>query len=394
MNGQAEKTANQRHGLLAARHLPQWFVAGFAVVYVSGYLIDFYYSSALGVTENGGDLLKLKYIQVGLNFILFLLILSGPSFFDIQHFIGWFFDPSRTKKDFPSRSVRLFIAVFTIAYVLSIYSAFIFTPWNYFQQDSRRIIAILGLIFGGQAAYILAITVIERSVEKYVSNDFTVSIRNPITKLVRVIGKHDLISRIALSGSLILFVGYCDYRAFKGLRDAIYECVITNRGFVFFIICLLFGVLLYRTIERMQKPPINPAMYLTIMVTNLLVIFYLGLVSYAYFIFPYVPNIKGGADFTHASLVSVTLKSSDAAMKNSPSVENAVHVYSTAMAAYFAIPVIGNDACDWRSRASQPKLVQIQQDAIQRVDITSEKLGAENNCFIRTDIKKKKAPQP
>jgi hypothetical protein len=63
------------------RYLPQWFVAAFALIYISGYFVDFLYYSSIGIEGAGTDLLKLKYLQIGINFLVLFSIIIVPTFF-------------------------------------------------------------------------------------------------------------------------------------------------------------------------------------------------------------------------------------------------------------------------------------------------------------------------
>jgi hypothetical protein len=367
---------NSRRNLILLKYLPQWFVALFALVYLSGYLIDYYYSTALGISENGGDLLKLKYVQVGLNFIVLVLIFAGPSLFDVFRLLGLFIHFSQTKAEVRSRSVRFFVSLFTVVYTTSIYSAFLFTPWHYFENNATRIHAVLLLIFAVQIIYIATIGLVERLEKKRGNKRRREANRKgkvrtedwSAAKIVIALNSFDWV-RIGLCCVLIAFTVYVDSYVFGGLRATLYECFYEKRGYVFFILCVLFGVLLYRAIGRIKAPPIPFVQYLLVMAGSLLVIFYLALISYAYFIFPYIPSVKGGADFTNAALVSVTFKNTVGVSGPVQIQNNVIYVYSSATSAYFAIPSQGSSPCNWRRRENSPKLISIQQSAIQKIDI-------------------------
>jgi hypothetical protein len=54
----------------AIKYLPEWFIALFALVYVTGYLVDIFFFSSLGITDAGAEVLKLQYIETGLVFFI------------------------------------------------------------------------------------------------------------------------------------------------------------------------------------------------------------------------------------------------------------------------------------------------------------------------------------
>ncbi len=65
-------------GKLRAFDFTRLFVAAFALIYISGYTVEFAYYNFNGITNMSGDVLKLKYIYTGIVFVLFFLVLILP----------------------------------------------------------------------------------------------------------------------------------------------------------------------------------------------------------------------------------------------------------------------------------------------------------------------------
>ena len=111
------------------RHFPGWFTAIFALIYISGYLIDFFYYGYLGITDTGSEPLKLHYVEIGLVFMLGYMIVVGVLFFAVFG-AGQVYHSLWADDDRPWSNVLTSIMI--ISFFLSLYVAAIFTPPHYF----------------------------------------------------------------------------------------------------------------------------------------------------------------------------------------------------------------------------------------------------------------------
>lgn len=375
--------------LFAVKYLPQWFVALFAVVYLSGYLVDFFFCSSWGISETAGDLLRLRYIQIGISVVLCYLILAGPSLFAILRYTESVILPNDlTPEQKTTRRVDFFLSAFRMFYLISIYAAFLFIPSHYFRQHRIRIWAVVSLIFIVLAVYIYFDSWIKRT--KPASPEITAR------RLQSLYLRQD-VQRITLCCGLAAVTLVSDYFIFEGVAPKLIECL-THFGFVFILFCILFGTVLYRMISQIQRVPDRPNLpeYSIGVLSLLLVIFYLSLVSYTNFIFPYVPSAKGGADFANARLVRLELKSAESATPSADGAGaalpgNLIIVYSTSLATYFADTSNGNSACKWRTGDLHPKIIQVQQSAIKSIEISPEDLRLPDNCETSSS---ESAPMP
>jgi hypothetical protein len=129
------------------KHLPPWFAAIFGAVYLSGYLIEFFYYSSLGITDAASEVFKLKYVETGLTFLILLLIIVVPTIV--------LFGTLRANLDTPAvtKHTTIYLAPWpvsmTIINFLSIYCATLFAPLQYFNFNAHwgRWLALFGLAF-------------------------------------------------------------------------------------------------------------------------------------------------------------------------------------------------------------------------------------------------------
>ncbi len=269
---------------MVAKNLPQWFVAGFAVVYLTGYLADFFYFAAIGIPEAGLDVAELKYVQGGLFFWLIFFCLGG---------LGYWL---RYKENDPKSDVFICsgISANFLATVLpmSIVSAVIFNPPAGFLHPESRI-AFAFLVIANVTGFLA----VNRWIEE-----------KPDERRV----KH----RPRLALALLLITIGCDAVIFWRLGSAIishvalepYNSFVTSLGVGLFGACAFcFFEVLERLIRRAPKldfssAAISWAMSMVFLLPGLL---YLSLTSYAYVIFPLIPIERGGGNFCAAPMVHV-----------------------------------------------------------------------------------------
>ena len=73
-----------RHLLLT--QLPPWFIAIFATIYLCGYSIEFFFYSYFGINDADSELLRMKYIETGVEFLILYLIIFLSLFFHVLNF--------------------------------------------------------------------------------------------------------------------------------------------------------------------------------------------------------------------------------------------------------------------------------------------------------------------
>jgi hypothetical protein len=331
-----------------ASQIPPWFAAAFAVVYSTGYLIDFYFYSYLGITDTGEQALKLKYLQTGLGFFL-------PYFLTGVYLLFSVFGLLQQYHQFRRSLFMNLLVPFTlgILWPLSTYAAVTFAPTHFFYDSPRHYEALLVLVLIVVPTYFISTFVVER--------------------LPQAIRETAL---AALLGAAAVCMIVADYFVFRDL-DSLGN--IFSAGWWFFAFTTTVPMIIYRIVLRLEKLKgwFSRVGYTLLLLGSLLIVHYLAVVSYAYGILPNIPSTKGGADFTRASRISVVMKEEKGSTIPSTDLSNAVLVYSTPTTIYLAKLTASADACAWRSRRALPSIVQVNRSEIR--SISTHPLDTKNN---------------
>jgi thiamine transporter ThiT len=343
------------------KHIPQWFIAGFAVVYLSGYLIEFFFYSSIGVFDAENDALKFKYIQVGISFILTFVLLGAPGFF--------LFMARRRLAEEVAESNDVFrymtSAIGTAQVVLFLFSltcSALFTPTHFFREGSARFWALAIEIAACILGYIIAISLIETIIPK---DDMK---------------KRDRYIQI-LGAILIAIILICDLWIFDHVWNVFYD-LIYHEGYFYAIFTGAFFLTAYRLVTRLPKPeagPFNVGAYAALSGLSLLVLFYLAVWTYAYTVFPFIPYSKGGADYTYSPRINVEVTIST--LTGSTKVlTNQILLYDNGDTLFLGKITRGDDACGWRDRTALPVVIQLQKSSIASSEV--HQLGpSEKNCY-------------
>ncbi len=366
------------------QQLPQWFIAIVGLSYVTGYEIEFLYYGSLGILDAAGEIFKLKYIQTGVVFLFPCALITA--------FIIALLNVSRInfKRSLARRKFYFTRWVFgsTLFNFGSMYFLVLFTPLHYFETTPHWS-GILFFIF----LIIFSTSIYDFSDRRHVDRYAAMRKASPgglagsqIKALHRLL-RDDVSLRDAiamLSSALVLLV---DIVLLYGRRSSIGDLLV-HGGLVFFVLTLLIPMILHRLMYRLkdvngvkdssQNFRHNAISGMSMAVFALLLL--LLLTSYSYRVFPFVPNLKGGADYENAPLVSVTLKSADPAKSNNPS--GSVLLYTSSSSYYFARPERGNDPCDWRVGRKRPEIIELRREEISALSYRAvNELSARTNCM-------------
>jgi hypothetical protein len=391
--------------------LPPWFAAIFGAVYLSGYLIEFFYYSSLGITDATSEILKLKYVGTGLTFFVLLLIIAIPT----MVIIGRASLPIAVPTTGPSVSLGPWALGMTLFNFISIYCAILFAPLQYFDFDAHwdRWGALIGLVL----LWVIYVTVgvvvdlaIKHQTEREIRNARNAELSDE--QRIYLARRREAYSKIRMAVAWVLIgcIVWLDIVIFRG-RFSTVASLFWPYGIFFAGFSILMGAQLSRVHFRLanlaqniqelgettsndesDKPRYDELAnraqgaselefanfrylaYEILSSLGTLVLFVLALTSYAYVIFPFVPFSKGGADYEFARRVAVsTLHSVQAPIDLS----DALILYSTSSSYYITTPVKGNDACDWRRHLATPNIVQLARAEVSNISFKTEY----RNCF-------------
>lgn len=369
------------------KHFPQWFIAIFALIYISGYLIDFFYYSLLGITDPGSEPLKLHYIQIGLVFFLGYMIIVALLVFTV-------FGAARMYKAFwrDERPASNFLtSIMTIGFSLSIYIAIIFTPPQYFQINPQHLSDILKFIGVVTFSYLVVVGFDEGY--KKLSDLMTSSGK---TK-TQIDGIHSVAEGIRSLWvvCIIFLILYFDYIIFADLFDDLKKMFIDG-GWTYFAFAVMFSLVLFRVIGRLKDAnkaakDANEAQpsfaYIGVVFLGcgiLFMLYFISIITYAYAIFPYITNAKGGADYTGAPHVNITLRPHGGESNAKPFLTDVLVLYTTSTAIYLANYKWPNDPCAWRALTSTPIIFGVMRTEIQSIVAAAAQSGTLHpNCNVR-----------
>jgi hypothetical protein len=379
------------HNIL--RHLPQWFIAVFALTYVSGYLIEFLYYASIGIVDPSSDILKLKYIQTGIHFLLFLLFTAVPIFIFLgRSHMNPSVLPLRSGNEF---TVTIWNVAMAIFYFASIYFAALFAPLHYFQYEFYwlRWLALIVLVFVVMSINIGAAVLLGY----FYKLDRTREERNlkagdmlSEEQEIYLCERGDFYNKIKthLAQALIVVMALLDIIIFYDLGVTLKEMLFPY-GIFFFCFSALLGMITYRVFEQLgqlaqlhdEHANFRYVGYAAVGCIGVSAIFFLALASYSYVIFAFIPNMKGGADYQIARKVSFLttdpLEFNLGAGNLKARLDDVIIMYATSSSYYVAWPTRGNDACDWRAHRKVPIVAQVSRDMVRAITVK----GESSNCY-------------
>ena len=231
------------------KHFPRWFIAMFALIYVSGYLIDFFYYASLGITDSGSEPLKLHYIQIGLVFLLGYVTLVALLVFTV-------FGASRMYSTIWADSrpaSNTLTSILSIIYSLTIYIAAIFTPPQYFQINSNHfyeVLILIGVVTAAYLAIVIIIDPIHKSIELLITRVRTTANKKAI--MVRRIHFIFESIRSCIVAGIIVWTIWFDYWIFRDLLDDLQDMFV-HAGWTYTAFIVIFAILLFRIIKRFEE---------------------------------------------------------------------------------------------------------------------------------------------
>jgi hypothetical protein len=221
-------------------------------------------------------------------------------------------------------------------------------------------------------------------------------------------------SFIAVIISIIVFF---DVLIFKDMFDDLKEMLIESDGWVYFALSAIFSLILFRMIERLRevneaankkrnetakkanaaaKKPDEVAeeasetrltfVHSGILILGcgiLLMLYFISLTTYANAIFPYIPFAKGGADYTAAARVDITIRPHGGESDAKSFANDVLVLYTTPTAIYVAKYKGPNDPCKWRTRSATPIILEVARREIQSITASAAPSGTLHpNCNV------------
>lgn len=356
--------------------IPPWFVAAFALTYISGYLIEFLYYASFGIVDSAGDIFKLKYIHTGIIFLISSTLIAG-------YVAAWFLGPSlglipnEREAPKPGLYVSRYVVFTALSYVFSLYMFVILTPLHYVKTWPQWIgIFVLVLSF---LAYVVVLNYTEVSYRTLYDSLYSEDMEPHTINHLRTQLGRILIARDRAAIFFLIFVGGPDVFFLAARWDAIGVPLLRSLFYVGLV--LLIPLLVWRLEKRRREAKERGEQdgrglnYTVIIVGGGLVCFllFLTLMTYSYWVFPLIPSSKGGADYEGAPRVTAVFLDEKTREIMSTDFVQTLVIYSTESSYYFAKPLLEgeqknwNTPCEWRVGNQVPKIREIRRDQVQEL---------------------------
>jgi hypothetical protein len=117
--------------------------------------------------------------------------------------------------------------------------------------------------------------------------------------------------------------------------------------------------------------------------TILLMFYFLSLFTYANAIFPYIPNAKGGADYTASPHSEITLRLQARGGNRAPFQSDVIVLYTTSTTIFVAKYKGPNNPCKWRAQTEIPTIVAVMRREIESIEALAAPSGTLHpNCNV------------
>lgn len=332
------------------KHFPAWFTAIFALVFLSGYLVDYFYFSGKGIADTGGDLLKLKFVHVGVVYVILTFCLSALPYY--------FFDSSKPRRNETARvssespqpagtptgngypSVVPVVTAAAAAYWLSILFAVLIFPPAYFTSHIGRAIALITII-GTFVPYTWLLS--RAPPEEWKSESFTGR-----RKLYGVV----IVSLILVLGSALFYEAFLCPDSKPKIGSAKLAIAIYISSCVGIAAVLIRARILLLRLAEKSGPEFLRIVGQTTCTFSVLT--FCSLYFYAQGIYPLIPSTRGGTNFDDTQLLTIEKKEGGA-------LHNVLVVYTTERSIIVS-------SCEWMT-SERPIFTQLSRDVVKSIDV-------------------------
>jgi len=283
-----------------ARAATHWFALLVALAYGTGFLCVFTYLDRFGIHETSGDFFRVKYIHVGILFLLFPLSILGPLWVILSMKRAEYAELDRLKHPSPASDQNALdkkfalpvSAIFSYLNLCLVFYIFIlFTPREFALSKQN----VIFLIF---ATSIIGPLITDKLVYAWIVPHKTIALARHARWVV------------LLSVALPL-----DYFAFKGFWGQLGRIVwgygeIPDGAFYYVAFLSLIPWVLWRTNMRSREVQNEKTKAeLKLSATALAFMFYfLAIIAFSLKVYPYIPAAKGGGNLEESPTVTLVFR--------------------------------------------------------------------------------------
>ena len=336
--------------------LARWILAFGGLLYFTGFLVVLTYSEKLGLREAGTVFFKIKYIEVGfLCLVLPIIIISSAySMFILRStsMLGREKNRHNDSNSTNSNNIKLYppsiILVFNLLFVF--YSILMFSPPGFIRE--QRPLAIPAIF----VSTVIGLLLIQKASE-WIKPELS--------------DKFHIISRWILC--IFIVIGLNIY-TFIGIHDRLAE-IFFSRGLYYLVFIGFIGFLIIRAHNRAIgiEPSAKSAVWI-IVISIIILLYYLMVLSFAYSIYPYIPVSRGGGNYEKTPLISIEADNlfMQSNKNNTSFLKHVILLKETRDALFVASPESGGGPVLWRRR-NRPDILVIPKSHILKYSFHAER---------------------
>jgi hypothetical protein len=374
-----------------SRTIPYWFLALVGLIYASGFLVVSSFLETHGLRDAGSDLWKIRYIRVG----VFCLMLTA-----VTNAVPYFLKHLMSGRPLISHLVPTILIY--IQMELGLFGIAMFARHVGMRESWTPFLLACGLLWSAIGGLIIS-SRIERMAAGTKAEDETlrtnfrrllkhVPIWGPrlvaaTERFARRMGPDRLCKFGPRVRWLTAFIILCLLRNVAGRNREIIDVLVYQRSA--FTMLLSFTLLLgwlpwtaFSSASRLELPASQHRSLWLLLICLLVPTYYFALVAFSHAIFPFIPAVRGGGDYSAAPRVRVYLKEQaqgvalgdylDTASPDVTRTKPTILLEETATNLFVAGPDDDGGPCQWRmDRGAKPRVLSISRDAIGNVQYFS-----------------------
>jgi hypothetical protein len=334
-------------------NLPEWLLAFTGFVYGTGFLIVYTFFNRFGLKETASDFFKIKYIHVGVLFLIFPMLLIIPIVAMLLRM-----RMQRQKMEEGERKMHLPVFFLVSNFLLVFYIIIMFAPPDFLRTTLRVPLSIsddkftaIMLIFG---LTILGLVSITRIAEKVI--------------------KDNISERFVIWAQwvLLILVLYLDWQLLFGLYRRLVDMLVTGQYFIYLLI--LISLTAWFTYWRLATVKDRTRKRVAGIVAGCIMgaLYYMSVLAFSFGIYPYISAEKGGGDYSDASNVIVEFSPQIRDSLPASLLDNAssgarskslILIQETGTSYFVADPGDAGGPLSWR-RYTRPNVFEIRRDIV------------------------------
>ncbi len=300
------KSAPQPPGELkeSLSHASSWFFVAVGFAYATGFIIVSSYLGSFGVQDATGEILRIKYLQIGFYFLFFfgsLVLLSLVTLRAVIHYRT----ALRSKVEKKNLGLMRMMSLLLPVWIVFLFVIYLVVGFADPHETGRQSLPYVALLVATSAMGCAAVYGLDKALR---------------VKLDR----HDRyflgITWIAYL-LLLISVLWISYWVIEPLRTKLLEFVLLQWPIIFILIVYLavLGWIGYRAViprPEMKLDEHKQNMWLRVSIA--LPIYYLCVLSFAYGVYPFLSVSKAGGYYAGSELVKLTIRPSNAGQSDDP----------------------------------------------------------------------------